>query len=86
MFYRAVTNQPAPQAPIIEWKHGILECCDVHNDCILGCCFPPCYAFCAAKAAGDSTVASVFNCLMFPLCLCGLRQKVRVFRNIEVIK
>jgi hypothetical protein len=81
-----VTEQPAPQVASNngEWKHGILECCDVHHDCILAFCFCPCYGYCAAQAAGDSITASVCNCLFFPLCLCCLRQKVRLLRNIEV--
>ena len=81
-----ITSQPSAQIPgsLVDWKYGILECCDVHHDCAIACCFPHCYAYCAAQAAGDSITSSVCNCLLFPLCLCCLRQKVRLFRNIEV--
>ncbi|CAF0725295.1 unnamed protein product [Brachionus calyciflorus] len=65
------------QPQIGDWRYGLFECFDSIGDCLLGLFCPNCYAAYASDAAQESVIASILQCLCYPLGLCYLRPRIR---------
>jgi len=76
----AVYDQPGR---VGDFQHDLLSCGGSCTDCLRAYVCPNCYAFCAAQEAGEGTLKSVLNCLLYPLCICCLRGNVRESRGID---